>query len=126
MATSPGAYVRLRVINPSKRAMFIDGCSQISLSSVRDRFSIIADQPLNQREEIAHAFEIRLRGKDKRYVKLYVPPESTGLLRVSRIHDGSARLLIIWWHRNWALLPYVKVPAFVRVTSRLAAQINPK
>lgn len=106
--------------------MFIDGCAQISFSSVRDRFRIIADQPLNRREEIAHAFEIRSRGKNRRYLKLYVPAESTGLLRVGGICDRSARLLIIGWHRNWALRPFVRVPAFVRVTSKLAAQINPK
>jgi hypothetical protein len=125
-ASTP-AYVRLRVINPSKRAMFIDGCSQIPFSSARNRFSIIVDQPLNQRrEEIAHAFEIKSRGKNKRHLKLYVAADSTGLLRVGGICDGSAWLLIIWWHRNWALLPFVRVPAFVRVTSKLAAQINPK
>jgi hypothetical protein len=63
-----------------------------------------------------------MRGDRSEHPRLYVPPEGSAFLSVSRITDGSARLIILSWHRNW-LLPF-RLPAFVWVTSGLVSDMN--
>jgi hypothetical protein len=36
--------------------------------------------------------------------------------------EGTERLIVLWWHRNW-LIP-LRLPVFVRVSASLAFVVN--
>jgi hypothetical protein len=110
--------VRLLVFNPSRRPLFIEGCTQRRRAGSHDDFGIVEERPLYQQEQIAREFLDRLRSD--RYPRIYVPPEKTAALRVSKITDGADRVVVIWWHRNWWPLSFLKLPTCVRVTAELA------
>ena len=113
---------RLQIVNHAKRPLFIDGSRQIRVRGPRKKFGIVEQQPLYQQETIARAYAER-RGDRSRYPRLYVPAEGEAFLSVSGIEDGSARLVIIWWHRNW-LFHRLRLPEPVWVTSDLVSQAN--
>jgi hypothetical protein len=52
---------RLRIFNPSRRALFIDGCSQIRRAGPHENFGVVEERPLHKQEQIARAFRERLR-----------------------------------------------------------------
>jgi hypothetical protein len=43
-------------------------------------------------------------------------------LSVSGMDEGTERLIVLWWHRNW-LIP-LWLPVFVRVSASLAFVVN--
>jgi hypothetical protein len=110
---------RIRIFNPSQRALFIDGCRQIRRAGPHEHFGVVEDRPLHQQEQIARAFMERLRPDGPRQPKLYVAPGQVVTLRVNNIGDGADRVVIIWWHRNWWPLFFVRFPAFARITADL-------
>jgi hypothetical protein len=117
--SSTPPYVLLGIQNPSRRPLFIDGHRQIRLSGPRHDYGVIAVVPLNSQEDIGREF-----ARAGRRPFLYVPPEGTATLRIGGIVDNSSRVIVIWWHHNW--WPLFRLPAFARVTSDLAKEINPQ
>ena len=87
---------------------------------------MLEEVPGSQREAIAREIITRSHGGRQFFPTIHVPPEGTATLRVSRIAENSGRVIVLFWHRNWWPLSFVKLWSFVRVTYDLAEQINPR
>lgn len=124
-SSTPGAdlatTIEVRVFNPAKRPLFIEGSFQLPLRA--SKFRIIDNRPLELREHITRAFEDQMGYTRKGQPRLYVAAEDWAILSVSGIEAGTSRTIVFWWHRNW-LLRWVRFPAIVRVSSDLAEMLN--
>ena len=124
-ASAVPPYVLVHLVNPSRQPLFIVGYRQIRLSGPHQDYGVIRNSPLSAHEDIARAFAARSRGARQFFPMIHVPPEGTATLRVSRIAENSGRVIVLFWHRNWWPLSFVKLWSCIRVTYDLADQINP-
>lgn len=113
-------WIRLRVINLSKRPLVIEGHRQIRFRGNRAPLGLVLDAALDP-QQASEEFYARM-GRRAQYPRFYVRPESGFPLLVSQVHKNTDRVLILCWHRNW-LIP-VKLPAFIRVSRKTVEQIN--
>ena len=120
--SSTPPYVLLGIQNPSRRPLFIDGHRQIRLSGPRHDYGIIVS--ILSRSIHRRTLDGSLRRAGPGVPSSTLPPEGTATLRIGGIVDNSSRVIVIWWHRNW--WPLFRLPAFARVTSDLAKEINPQ
>lgn len=109
----------LRVTNPAKRALFIEGNTQFPQSA--PPFGLADHQPLNRRADIVAAFEHHM-DYPRVTPRLCVPAGGEGFIRVSKIEGDDERLIVFWWHRSWLLK--LKLPMWVRVSERLVSLVN--
>jgi hypothetical protein len=121
----PRVWVRVRIMNPSKRSLVIAGnCKgQVSLrhGSGRIRFFHEPDLGSNNDEAAIQNIKFAQHSYDKELL-LYVSGEKSAVVRIAEIAADGFYILVFWWHRNWLL--GFKLPLFIRISARLAREIN--
>jgi hypothetical protein len=117
------AWVRIRIINPSKKSLVVVRMSQISLrrSSEHLQFFRERDLKINTDEAVVQEIKFAQRAFDKELLA-YVPGEKSAVVRIAAIIADGTHVLVFWWHRNWLL--GFNLPLCIRVSARVVRQIN--
>jgi hypothetical protein len=115
------AWVRIRIMNWSKRSLVIVKMDQFSLGRGGGRIEFFHE--LDIRNEGAAAQEIKFaqRSFDTELL-VRISGENSVVVRIAAISADNSHLLVFWWHRHWFL--GFSLPLCVRVSARLARQIN--
>jgi hypothetical protein len=117
------AWVRIRIMNPSKRSLVVVGMGQVRLRRGSGRIEFFHERDVGSNNDEAGIQDIKFaqRSYDKE-LRLYVPGEKSAVVRIVTSMADGCHILVFWWHRNWLLGRCL--PLFVRVSARRARQIN--
>lgn len=114
-------WLTLRVINDSKRALLVNGYWRIPL---RPRGSMLRVFPSGRDspDEWRRFSEREAQDRSWRQAnpRFHLLGDTDHVLRIGPIEDKCLWIVVVWWHRNYAL----SLPAFVTVTRRIADTID--
>jgi hypothetical protein len=117
-------WVRVRIINSSKRSLVVVGISQFQRWRRSERIKLFREPDVGSNNtEAATIQEIKFSQHSyDNTLPLYVSGEKSVVVRIAEITGDASHFLVFWWHRN-GLLGF-RLPLFVRVSAHLARQIN--
>jgi hypothetical protein len=115
------AWVRIRIMNPSKRSLVVVKMDQFSLRRGGGHIEFFRESDTRNEDAAAQEIKFAQRSSGKELL-VRVPGENSVVVRIAAISADSSHLLVFWWHRHWLL--GFNLPLCVTVSACLAKQIN--